>query len=144
MKLDDPIALAWLAGILEGEGAFFMYRSIVNKKVYRYPCISLNMTDEDVVRRVSELFGVGIYGPYQNGGALGKKPFWTTKSQGAKAVSIMRAILPLMGARRSSKIAELLLEWTNRVPTAVARKRSCQAAVASRTRGPEGRFVVDT
>lgn len=95
MSRDD---LMWLAGLLEGEGSFDLHRG-------RYPRIRLGMTDRDVVGRAATLMGGKV--------RLSLKPAphkatWHTEVSGAKAVAIMRSILPFMGARRSAKIAEIL------------------------------------
>ena len=47
--------LMWLAGLLEGEGSFLMARNIVAGKVYRYPKITVNMTDRDVIEHAAEV-----------------------------------------------------------------------------------------
>ncbi len=43
---------AWVAGILEGEGSFIFSGG--------YPRISLQMTDEDIVRRIADYFDVKV------------------------------------------------------------------------------------
>lgn len=43
--------LAWLIGILEGEGSFY-----ANKKP-QPPRVSVNMTDKDIIEKVAKLFG---------------------------------------------------------------------------------------
>lgn len=48
---DTPAALAWLAGLLEGEGTFEAHRQ--GRRTY--PRLSLQMCDEDVVVRVASL-----------------------------------------------------------------------------------------
>jgi hypothetical protein len=92
------VELHWLAGLLEGEGSF-MAGPPSNP---RSPVISLNMTDEDIVSRVGDLFG--------------RTPFviqprrenWSTSYQvrltGRNAVAWMRALQPLLGQRRRAQI----------------------------------------
>lgn len=90
--------LYWLAGLLEGEGAFDLHRG-------RYPRIRLGMTDRDIVGRAATLLGGKVrlsLKPRPN------KATWHVEVSGAKAVEIMTAILPHMGSRRSAKIAEIL------------------------------------
>lgn len=94
----------WLAGLLEGEGTFDLQRG-------KYARIRVGMTDRDVVGRVASLFGSSIRL------TLKGKPvssIWHAEIQGPRAEAIMRAVLPYMGARRSSKIAEILATRTFR------------------------------
>ena len=95
MNRDD---LLWLAGLLEGEGTFDLHRG-------RYPRIRVGMTDRDVVGRAATLMGASV--------RLSLKPApnaatWHAEVSGPRAVALMEDLLPLMGARRSSKIAAVL------------------------------------
>jgi len=94
----DRDDLLWLAGLLEGEGAFDAHRG-------KYARIRLAMTDRDIVGRAASLMDSTIrlsLHPAPN------KPTWHTEISGARAEGIMREVLPHMGARRSAKIAEVL------------------------------------
>lgn len=98
--IDDASStdLAWLAGLLEGEGVFDLHRD-------RYPRIRIAMADRDVVERVASLMGCTVRmsmreAPYT--------PLWHAEVQGARAEAVMRAVLPYMGARRSARIARVL------------------------------------
>jgi hypothetical protein len=94
----DRDDLLWLAGLLEGEGAFDSHRG-------KYARIRLAMTDRDIVGRAASLMDSTIrlsLHPAPN------KPTWHTEISGARAEGIMREVLPHMGARRSAKIAEVL------------------------------------
>ena len=88
----------WLAGLLEGEGSF-MVGPPSDKHI---PVVSLQMTDQDVVQRVADLFGVTIY--YKSSNNVKHKDCWTTRLKGQRAVEVMKEILPLMGQRRQSQI----------------------------------------
>ena len=95
MSRDD---LVWLAGLFEGEAAFDLHKG-------KYPRIRLGMTDRDVVGRAATLMGANV--------RLSLKPapvkaMWHAEVSGAKALDLMLALLPLMGARRSGKIAEVI------------------------------------
>lgn len=104
--------LHWLAGILEGEGCFHLQSK---KSSGVYIQISMNMTDEDVVRKAQKIAGVGkVYGPYQRkapSGAAAKQVWlWQVMKQ-ADAAALMMTLYPLMGQRRQNKITELLAVW---------------------------------
>lgn len=90
--------LLWLAGLLEGEGSFDLHRG-------RYPRIRVGMTDRDVVGRAATLLGASVRT------SLRPAPWTATfhaEISGSRATEILWDLLPLMGARRSSKIATIL------------------------------------
>lgn len=90
--------LIWLAGLCEGEATFDLQRK-------KYPRIRVAMTDRDVVGRVATLIGTSIRCVLK---PLPNKAIWTAELQGDRAAAVMRELLPYMGSRRSSKIAEIL------------------------------------
>lgn len=94
----DRDDLLWLAGLLEGEGAFDFHRG-------RYPRIRLGMTDRDVVGRAATLIGSRVRLSLRPAPA---QATWHTEVSGKRADEVMRAILPFMGSRRSGKIATIL------------------------------------
>ena len=96
MRSDD---IAWVAGILEGEGCFDYNRSP------KYPRIRLEMTDEDVVRRVSDVIGGRITEPKRRNDWAQS---YLLTLNGAEAHRAMTAVLPWMGQRRKEKIERLL------------------------------------
>lgn len=95
MTRDD---LVWLAGLLEGEGTFDLHRG-------RYPRIRLGMTDRDVVGRAATLLGSRVRVSLR---AAPMTATWHTEVSGTRAAALMELLLPLMGARRSSRIATIL------------------------------------
>lgn len=99
-----PDTLAWLAGLLEGEGSFFL-PSTTERRPHRYPVIKLGMTDEDVVVRVATLFGRAIT---TTRGRHSDKFKYSTAVEGKAAGWWMERLYPHMGARRRQKIVELL------------------------------------
>lgn len=109
----NEIDLAWLAGLLEGEGSFFMQRNTQPSGVYRYPFITVNMTDRDVIERVAEIFDSTVYEFKQIYGTSSKKQAYRTQINGSRAAELMRLLLPYMGVRRSEKICEILTEYDN-------------------------------
>jgi hypothetical protein len=99
--------IAWLAGILEGEGCFQTRKSGGYKGT---PCISLQMTDKDTVEKVSKLWDAKLYGPY---GPYGKSKLqtWQVNIFGKQAAEWMMTIYTLMGQRRQEKIKSILAIW---------------------------------
>ena len=85
---------AWLAGILDGEGSFY-----VNAK-RGYAAISIGMKDQDVIRRVADTMGCkSIW--------LAPKRIWRCAVQGRRALLVMDRVYSWMGNRRSAKIDEV-------------------------------------
>jgi len=100
----NSIEIAWLAGLLEGEGCFPLNRKASGRCDAR---IQLNMTDEDVVRRAAKMLGRSVYMAQR----AGQKPQWYVRTTGTKAISWMMTIYGLMGKRRQERIRGLLAHW---------------------------------
>lgn len=106
--------VAWLAGLLEGEGCFTPHKTVFKRSygraIYYQVRVSLQMTDRDIIRRVARLLEVNMNGPYDNnrkarGYSTPKSlPLWSVAVVGAKAEFISRLILPFMGKRRAARI----------------------------------------
>lgn len=90
--------LAWLAGLLEGEGCF---------GYYSYPTVKLEMTDRDVVERAHPWFA-GSVCEYRRGD---DQPTFTVRVTGERAIRLMLQVRPHMGARRSAKIDTIVRRW---------------------------------
>lgn len=90
--------LLWLAGLLEGEGAFDLSKG-------RYPRIRLAMTDRDIVGRAATLMDTSLRLSLKQAPAA---PTWHSEVSGPRAEAIMRELLPFLGTRRSQRIAEVL------------------------------------
>lgn len=123
--------LAWLAGIIEGEGciAFTGRNSVM---------LTVNMTDEDVVRKCLSMARCGkIRGPYRLGGR--GSPIW---SWGVGNEHSLRRIIPLLipwlGRRRSAR-AEQAMVRLSRVRRKGHCKRGHRIAGANRYVAPDGR-----
>lgn len=101
----SPIDLAWLAGLLEGEGTFTIRRPKRGRPTAR---MKLAMTDEDVVRRARDTVRMGtLHGPYVV--RAGCKPHWEwVVARKADVITLLSALSPLMGSRRQARIAECL------------------------------------
>lgn len=121
----DKVMTAWVAGILEGEGCFHMERR-------RYPRITVQMTDEDVIRKLQMVTGVGkVNGPYNPHGRFTERTHWKPAwrwivSRPEDVNPILNAIRPLMGERRGAKIDECLAFV--RIPGIIGRQKQdfCQ------------------
>ena len=90
--------LIWLAGLLEGEGSFGFQST---------PIVQVNMTDRDIIERVSLLFD-GSHIMTLPARTSKHQTQWRTYVSGAKALSIIRQVLPFMGQRRTARIIEIM------------------------------------
>lgn len=106
------VEIAWAAGILEGEGCFSVFKR--KDRPNTTTCsIHLEMTDEDIIRRVRDVFNVGTVNIRQNvTGRSDKRPrkvSWIWSVQNKTGVrSVLEAVLPYLGDRRTKKAKELL------------------------------------
>lgn len=109
----QPTDVAWLAGLLEGEGCFYLDRN----GSYAYPAVALKMTDRDIVERAALMVpgprkaeGLGATVNPAKPSQAGAKGLWRWQVRGTKAVEVMRTVRPYMGERRGAKMDELI-KW---------------------------------
>lgn len=114
--------IAWLAGLLEGEGAFMDSKGT--------PMIALQMTDFDVLEKAAAVLGIAVQGHnWKPKGKPSYKPVRAVRAHGTRAISWMMMLYGFLGQRRKQKIREILERWK-------ASPRS--------PRGPRGqRFMAD-
>lgn len=103
------VELAWLAGLLEGEGSF----SKAPPSESNRPRISIQMTDEDVIKRVATIFGVAYIYPRRFTDDNWKQSFQVVL-RGKKAIELMRRLRPHMGERRTKRIDEVISSYIDR------------------------------
>lgn len=105
----SEIELAWLAGLLEGEGSFCKAPPSESNR----PRISLQMTDKDVVEKVAKMFGVAYMYPRRHVGTTWKQCFQVVL-RGKRAIELMKHLYPYMGERRKSRIDEVIASYTEK------------------------------
>jgi hypothetical protein len=114
--------LAWLAGLLEGEGCFSSHCYYNRSSRYVVPSIQLAMTDRDIVKRAGALIGgnqksVRSYlqkpDARLRGNKYKRKYVWRVNGQ--RAVHVMKLLLPYMGRRRSRRISSLVRKYEEHV-----------------------------
>jgi hypothetical protein len=124
--------------LLEGEGYFGVINSKVGGKLYRYPRIGINMTDRDVIERVSHLWNAKIFVMQPKG--ISKKVGYRVTINGNPAAAWMRWLHSLMGIRRRAQIDKSLEEWDRVGDPNERRRASCRQAVKKRSRKRNGTF----
>jgi hypothetical protein len=101
--------LYWLAGILEGEGSFMKGPP----SSPRLPIIQMSMTDEDIVAKVANLFGVNYSAiSVKRSNDNDWKIPYLVRLRGKKAFDLMEKIKPLMGIRRQEQITKAMSSYS--------------------------------
>ena len=109
------VQLAWVSGLVEGEGCFTRTSSTAHPtsttgKKYPKVIFQLNMTDEDVVKEAAAVMGVGTVHDHKPGPRSVKMQWrWSVSAQ-AEVAWLMIQLYPMLGQRRSAKIDELWRE----------------------------------
>lgn len=100
IHMDSNEELARLAGLLEGEASFIAATE-------KYPvCLSLNMTDKDVVQYVADLWGMSVSRPKKQ--KKHHKQSYRCMVRGSKAIYWMNKVLPFMWERRTGQIKKAI------------------------------------
>lgn len=100
-----PDEIAWVAGLLEGEGYFSRSANRVKWNRYEVGC---GMTDEDVIRKLHRHLGVGRV-VEQRRQRPSWKPVWRwLTNKNAEVYAICAAIHPFMGKRRRTRIEDIM------------------------------------
>lgn len=111
--------IAWVAGLLEGEGCFmwnpFVHRQHGKEYKYNRATIQLFMTDSDVVDRAASILGVKAF-PAAWDKRSNRKPGKRFQVYGKRAIGWMQTLYPLLGARRQSRIREILVKYKSEGP----------------------------
>jgi hypothetical protein len=99
-----PIDIAWVAGIVEGEGTIGLVGA-----TKKYPRISVDMTDKDIVHRLGVLWNVPVssYAPRKNG----TKPYYKVQLFNQRAIEWLLTLYTFLGTRRREKGRAVLTYW---------------------------------
>ena len=89
------IDIAWLGGLLEGEGYFALHRG-------RNPVISVGMTAEDTINKVSDMWDARV---------THRKNMYYTQVNGARAAGWMMTLYPFLGKRRRESVTKAIKFW---------------------------------
>lgn len=103
--------IAWLAGILEGEGSFVSHGDS--------PKILVSMVDRDIINRVARLFKINPLEIKPRKSNPEHQTQWLAAIHGDIAAQWMMTIYSFMGGRRQTKIKELLDSWKEKNLTAI-------------------------
>jgi hypothetical protein len=99
--MSEDIDTAWATGVFEGEGCITISGGT--------PSLHVDMTDEDVIRRVAVIFGGTVTGPTYRADC---KPIYHWRCYGVKPVqAVLRRMWPHLGERRRARAAEVIVEY---------------------------------
>lgn len=100
MYPDHP-QLAWMVGIMEGEGSFCCGPPSKPNQ----PRVDVAMGDEDVVARLAEMWSVPYYRQARRDNCC---DMFRCRLKGGRAVAAMQELLPYMGQRRRQQMLKAL------------------------------------
>jgi hypothetical protein len=112
-KLSRKQKIIFLAGVCEGEGSFGYWKEGKNRRRIR---LVVTMSDEDIIMRFKDFFNCGSItkvGPRQEH----YKQCWTWSVGGLDALIVLEQMLPLFGARRTSKYYSMIDAFRIRIKT---------------------------
>lgn len=101
--------IAWVAGVLEGDGSFVLgNQNGKNGKTYKQHTINLAMSDLDVIEKFTTITGAHsrISRKLPSG-----KIMYQAAVYGPRAIGWAQTLYPLMGKRRQAKIREIIAAW---------------------------------
>lgn len=100
------IDVAWLAGLLEGEGCFALNQRPDRPNARSSVQVVVSMRDKDVIERAASLMGTTVR--LHRTARGNHSAMWRTVASCAKAEQIMLAVRPFMGERRGERIDYIL------------------------------------
>lgn len=105
--------IAWLAGILEGEGYFAYINNGKNRNQARYsiPKIVVAMNDQDVIERVALMFATTAHAIPQ---LPPRNTTYRASITGKTAIEWMLVLYPYMGNRRRERIRWIIAQENSR------------------------------
>lgn len=122
--------IAWVAGLFEGEGT--LYKNVDKRNGRTYWHLNIRMTDEDVIRKVYELTGMGTFTRidklYQR--ATKNLYKWSVTSR-LQLAELLPLLIPHMGERRAAKMHEALA-WAQEEPAKKGPRRGTPWSPARR------------
>jgi hypothetical protein len=103
----DPLALAYLAGIIDADGYITINRSVRRQYVYHGPQVGIAGTRREPHDLAASLWGgnVGRYIPK----VTGHLPQFQWSRQGGSAVSVIIDVLPFLRVKREQAVLALEL-----------------------------------
>ena len=98
----NEVAIAWAAGVFEGEGSFARPSGRAS--------LQITNCDKDVLHRFQQICGGRVYGPYTYEGKDGcrRKPFYQWNIEGFDAHTVLKLLAPYLSERRLQQAREFI------------------------------------
>jgi len=106
MKNSRDVDLAWLAGIVDGEGCLTISLNKKKKKTYFSVLVIVGMTHFPTIKKVAGMFGSGISMIIKNG----NKTFFSTQVSGHRVGIVLPFIRPYLVTKAEQ--ADVLIEFS--------------------------------
>lgn len=111
-RLMSAEEIAWVAGIIEGEGSFV---------AGAHPCIKVQMTDSDIIDRLGEVTGIGrIYHDMKVARMHHKASSGWYVNRRDHVEYIVRLVYPWLGVRRKAAAERLVERFAERAVNRLA------------------------
>lgn len=109
----SDVDIAWIAGLLEGEGCFSICTRKTSKHDHKSLAIHCEMTDEDTIEKLHRVTKCGTINVRKNTSGRrddrNRKQTWIWSVQNHAGIyKVCCAIYPHMSKRRQEKIKELI------------------------------------
>jgi hypothetical protein len=101
--------LAWLAGIIDGEGCIRITQEKRNPRMYYYARVTVTNTDARILNKVDSLFPGSLYQLTSKTRGSKDRPCFTWMRENMHAGEVLRAVLPYLVGKRDQ--AELALRF---------------------------------
>lgn len=101
--------IAWLAGLLEGEGTFYVRKRTCGDKQYKNIGIQVMMTDKEPIERVAALLGGSV--SVQAKPTVTGKSIYRTGLHSWRSAGWMMTLYPLLSPRRQQQVRQCLDVW---------------------------------
>jgi hypothetical protein len=111
----------------------------VSGKLYRYPCIVVTMTDEDVVSRAAILINSKVSN--LKASKPGGKPQFRATIRGKYSIELMKKLYPLMGDRRKRQLDIIFDFEAKRIDLNESHRLLARESSKGRKRSSSGQFI---
>lgn len=125
MNTPTEVAIAWAAGIFEGEG------TIILRRQWHSIYIRVSMTDEDIIEKLAAIWGTTARVWREDPGGTRKAVYRVSLSSDA-AVQWLKLMSPFFGKRRTKRMEEAIAWHSLRLPRIECAKLARAAQLKSR------------
>jgi len=133
-KRINRTTLAYMAGILDGEGCIYAGMVTADGKQYPSVSITVKMTSYDLLVWIRDTFGGGLYEVNMKR-ITGRKPQWTWKLALPDTKWFLKLMIPLLRVKQRQARLALVLRHMIEVGKADNKKRTIIAEISRLNQG---------